>query len=132
MRLSVVTVAFLGLGAAVWAHASGPAVAPATASFRTPGAEAAMRAGLAARLSADLGGASDLALTALPAGGWAFRARVARPMPSLWSGAAPAAPAYGQAEALCDAGLDRPGCWRITLLEIEGAPAPGRLGGDRR
>jgi len=122
MPLTLSIFLLCGLGAAIWAEASGR---NADVEARWPGriAPPDIQAGLRARLMQ----LPDIAIKDIvigeeaASGGWSFRARALDP---AWP-SDPALPVYGLATPQCDAGRERAGCWRLALLEIDGAPHPG-------
>ncbi len=119
MRLSAPLLVISAALAAVWAQASLP---PAQDPYNHPDlAPAAASDGLSARLS-ELGAppAGPVAAAEGQDGVWRLRGRTPLREGALagWP-----APLYAEARRTCDEGLGRPGCWTVTLLEIDGAAA---------
>ncbi|SET72085.1 hypothetical protein [Oceanicella actignis] len=133
MRMSATILTVVAACAAVWAQASGPASGRRGASAQDLELAVQELAGLRARLGRDAAAAGLVAIEDMVLGRVApedaarvtFRARALRAADGAAAGAgAIGAPIYGQATRLCDARADDPECWRITLLEIDGRPAP--------
>ncbi len=119
MRLSASIFLLCGLGAAIWAEASGR---NAEVEARWPGRVAPpdIQAGIRAHL--ELLGTLEIRDLAIgeetAAGEWSFRARALDPAAPT----DPALPLYGAAATDCDADRQRAACWRLSVLEIDGAP----------
>jgi hypothetical protein len=119
MRLTAVIFLLCGLGAAIWAEASGR---NAEVEARWPGriAPPDIQAGVRARLTSLPGFVlSDIVIGEETAdGAWSFRARALDP---AWP-SDPTRPVYGRAAPRCDAMRGRAACWDLATLEIDGAP----------
>ena len=102
--------------AAVWAQAALPPAPDASAAWSS--ASAAETSGLRAALeAAGLAPSPGLAVARGEDGARRLRGRAAR-----LHGPAAGWPAalYAEADPLCDAHLQRPACWRLRLLELDG------------
>ncbi|MEC9431983.1 MAG: hypothetical protein VYD87_03655 [Pseudomonadota bacterium] len=123
MRRSAPILLSLATLAAVWAQAASPPSRPA------PSRDVA-GAGLAALAEAALGAPlmPPHATERSADGAWRLRARS-----RLTSGPETGWPAavFLEATPVCEADLDRPDCWRLTRLDLDGAPiaAAGRIAG---
>jgi len=102
--------------AAVWAEAALPPEAPPPAPAALPTAEIGLAGALAAAGAAPLPG---LVAASGEDGVWHLRGRA-----TLTEGPAAGwpAPLYAEVGATCDVALERPRCWRILRLELDGRP----------
>lgn len=108
--------------AAVWAEAALPPGSPPPAPAPLPAAEIGLAGALASAGAAPLPG---LAAAWGEDGVWRLRGRA----PSIEGPAAGwPAPLYAEVRPICDAGLERPRCWRILRLELDGAPLALKIG----
>ena len=119
MRLTLIIFTLCGLGAAIWAEASGRN-ADVEASWPGRIAPQDVQAGLRARLTATSEFAfADIVVGEETASGeWSFRARALNPARL----SDPALPVYGIAAPLCDGESGRAACWHLVTLMIDGAP----------
>ncbi|MFO7854298.1 MAG: hypothetical protein R6V44_03570 [Paracoccaceae bacterium] len=102
--------------AAVWAEAALPPGSPPPAPAALPATEIGLAGALVAAGAAPLPG---LAAAWGEDGVWRLRGRA-----PLIDGPAAGwpAPLYAEVRPICDAHLERPRCWRVLRLELDGAP----------